>query len=93
MSFDRLKINQRSYCELPYSGFWGWLSKESQPQNPAFMNNPENFHPCIKILALIECPEELEVSLHVCACFPEPLLLDNAKLTICLQMATFVICW
>ena len=21
---------------------------ESQPQNPEFRNNPENFHPCIK---------------------------------------------
>ena len=39
MSFDELKINQRSYYILPNSGFWGWLSLESQPQNP------ENFHP------------------------------------------------
>ena len=21
---------------------------ESQPQNPEFRNNPENFHPCLK---------------------------------------------
>ena len=46
MSFDRLKIHQRSYCELPNSGFWGRLSVESQPQNPEFRNNPENFHQC-----------------------------------------------
>ena len=46
MSLDRLKIHQRSHCELPNSGFWGWLSVESQPQNPAFRNNSENFHPC-----------------------------------------------
>ena len=23
---------------------------ESQPQNPEFRNNPENFHPCIALL-------------------------------------------
>ena len=23
---------------------------ESQPQNPEFKNNPEKFHPCIKLL-------------------------------------------
>ena len=28
LSLDRLKINQRRY-NLPYSGFWGWLSVES----------------------------------------------------------------
>ena len=26
-----------------YSGFWGWFSIESQPQNPEFRNNPETF--------------------------------------------------
>ena len=46
MSLDRLKINQRSFYDLPNSAFWGWLSTESQPQNPEFRNNPENFHPC-----------------------------------------------
>ena len=25
---------------------------ESQPQNPEFRNNPENFHPCIKVVFL-----------------------------------------
>ena len=44
---DRLTINQRTYYNLPNSGFWGWLSVKSQPQNPEFRNNPENFHPCI----------------------------------------------
>ena len=28
------------------SAFWGWLSMESQPQNPEFRIDPENFHPC-----------------------------------------------
>ena len=46
MSLDRLKINQRSYYGLLNSAFWGWLSVESQPQNPEFRNNRENFHPC-----------------------------------------------
>ena len=40
LTWDRVKINQRS----PNSAFWGWLSTESQPQNPEFRNNPENFH-------------------------------------------------
>ena len=48
LSLDRLKINQRSYYELPNSAVWGWLSVESQPQNPEFRNNPENIHPCLK---------------------------------------------
>ena len=25
---------------------------ESQPQNPEFKNNPENFHPCIQVLEM-----------------------------------------
>ena len=24
---------------------------ESQPQNPEFRNNPENFHPCLHVVA------------------------------------------
>ena len=47
LSLDRLKINQRSYYDLPNSAFWGGLSVESQPENPEFRNNPENFHQCI----------------------------------------------
>ena len=39
------EIDQRSYYSLLNSAFWGWLSMESQPQNPEFRNNPENFHP------------------------------------------------
>ena len=27
---------------------------ESQPQNPEFRNNPENFHPCRNIIMLKE---------------------------------------
>ena len=41
-----MKINQRSYYNLPNSAFGGWRSIESQPQNPEFRINPENFHPC-----------------------------------------------
>ena len=26
---------------------------ESQPQNPEFRNNPENFHPCMQDLTVI----------------------------------------
>ena len=44
LSLDDLKINQRSL--KPNSAFLGSLSMESQPQNPEFRNNPENFHPC-----------------------------------------------
>ena len=40
MSLDRLKINQKSYNDLPNSAFGGWLSVESQPQNPEFRNDP-----------------------------------------------------
>ena len=58
---DKLKLYQKSYYYLQNSAFWGWLSiqmylipefrilrlsMESQPQNPEFRNNPENFHPC-----------------------------------------------
>ena len=25
---------------------------ESQPQNPEFMNNPDNFHPCIMMIRI-----------------------------------------
>ena len=47
LSLDRLSINQRTNYNLTYSAFWGWLSTESQPQNPEFRNNYENFHPWI----------------------------------------------
>ena len=50
LSFDELKINQRSYNNLPNSAFWGLLSFESQPQNREFRNNPVNFHPCLLYL-------------------------------------------
>ena len=50
LSWDELKINQRSYYNLTNSAFWGWLSTESQPQNPEFRIDLENFHPCTPIL-------------------------------------------
>ena len=37
----------QSYCNLSNSAFLGCLSMESQPQNPEFTINPENFHPWI----------------------------------------------
>ena len=46
MNNFKLKTNQRSYFNMHNSGFWGWLSIESQPQNPEFRINPETFHPC-----------------------------------------------
>ena len=53
MCLDNLNINQISYYNLPNSAFWGWLSMESQPQNPEFRINPENFHPCPHSYALV----------------------------------------
>ena len=47
LCLDNLKTNQRSYYYPLNSAFWGWLSMESQPQNPEFRINPEIFHPCI----------------------------------------------
>ena len=46
---DKLELSQKIYyyMYLQNSAFWGWLSMESQPQNPEFRNNPENFHPCM----------------------------------------------
>ena len=46
LSLDRPNMNQRTYYNLSNSAFWGWLSMESQPQDPEFRNDPENFHPC-----------------------------------------------
>ena len=47
---DNLKRNMKAYnYDLPNSVFWGWLSMESQPQNPEFRNNPGNSHPCVYI--------------------------------------------
>ena len=44
ITLDNLNTRQRSYHNLPNSGFWGWLSVESQHLNPEFRKNPENFH-------------------------------------------------
>ena len=54
MCLDNLKTNQRSSYNLPNSGFWSWLSMESQPQNPEFRINAENFHPCIMLLKIFK---------------------------------------
>ena len=50
LSIDELKINQRSYNNLPNSAFWGWLSMESQHQNPELRNNAETFTKCLHYL-------------------------------------------
>ena len=50
LSIEKLKINERCYYNLLNSTFWDWLSIESQPQNPEFRNNAENFHPCPSLL-------------------------------------------
>ena len=42
---NKLKLNQKSYYYLQNSAFWGRLSMESQPKNPKFRSNPENFYP------------------------------------------------
>ena len=39
LSLDRLTIYRRTYYNPPNSAFWGWLSVESQPQNPEIRNN------------------------------------------------------
>ena len=54
MCLDNLKINQKSYYNLNNSAFEAdflWKvslkilnSRSSQPQNPEFRINPENFH-------------------------------------------------
>ena len=53
LCFNNLKSNQRSHYNLPNSAFWGWLSiglsMESQPQNPEFRIDPENFHLCFSL--------------------------------------------
>ena len=36
LSLDTLYSNKKIYYNLPNSAFWGWLSMESQPQNPEF---------------------------------------------------------
>ena len=48
MCLNCLKTNQGHYYNLHNSAFWGWLSMESQPQNPELRINFENFHLCIQ---------------------------------------------
>ena len=48
--------NQRSYYNLPNSAFWGWLSMESQTQNPEFRINPENMEIGLYILFILAYP-------------------------------------
>ena len=56
LCLENLKPNKRRYYNLPNSAFWGWLSTESQPQNPEFRINPENFHQCIiQMYSIIRC--------------------------------------
>ena len=61
LSLERLEINHRGYYDLSNSAFWGWLSVESQPQNPELRNYPENFHPWMfaRLVHLITQPTRL----------------------------------
>ena len=56
LSLDRPNINQRTYYNPPNSAFWGWLSKERQPQNPEFRNNPENLYPWVILILSLDRP-------------------------------------
>ena len=74
LCLDNLITNQRSYNILPNSAFWGWLSMESQPQNPEFRINPENFHPCILIVLWYYDSKFLTVPLTVSLYLYHPLM-------------------
>ena len=41
---------------------------ESQPQNPEFRNNPENFHTCITEPCITFQLLKLKYTLHTCIC-------------------------
>ena len=41
---DKLKLNQKSYYTCRIQHFEHQISMESQPQNPEFRSNPENFN-------------------------------------------------
>ena len=43
LSCENLKTSQKSYYYLPNTAFWGWLSMESQPQNPEFRIDLKTF--------------------------------------------------
>ena len=63
----------KSCYYLLNSAFWGWFSMESQPQNPDFWNNPENFHPWVSAvfaaIAWFICWRQ-HTSWRVCDCSP-----------------------
>ena len=52
-------ISENLFYNLPNSGFWGWLSMESQAQNPEFRNIPKNFRPCIH--AQLSCGARIRI--------------------------------
>ena len=47
--FVYLTLNQINYSNVPKFSVLRrtFLYMDSQPHNPEFRNNPENFHPCI----------------------------------------------
>ena len=45
MCLDDLKIIKGNCYNFPNTAFWGWLSMESQPQNPEFRINPVKLSP------------------------------------------------
>ena len=35
----------------------------SQPQNPEFRNNPENFHPCMNLTSKVDVDRPMEIGI------------------------------
>ena len=87
MCLDNLKTNQGSYYNLLNSAFWGWLSMESQPQNPEFRINPENIHQCEYI------ETEIIDSLHASVMKYPGALLTNGECSVLFPKLKVVSCW
>ena len=90
MCLDKLKMNQRSYYNLLNSAFWGWLSMESQPQNPEFRINPENLHPCFSDVNNKDLHMHIVSSAHLLFTFLWTLIL-HPSMSICDFSETFLV--
>ena len=68
---------------------------ESQPQNPEFRNNPENFHPCVHIVNssghLRQCPFFIHVAIECSDMDETPLMfldsLQGHKASACIMIS------
>ena len=89
LCFHNLKTNPGSYNNLPNSAIWGWLSNESQPQNPEFRINPENFYPCLYFLCT---KSEIFKAYNTVRSVDWKLLHTPNNLTLFLLAVTFVFC-